>query len=108
MKHLKFYNWLLNEEQTLSLKKKSLYVQKIIQLNDALGLRFNLDSEDGIKTAGSTRLDTLKDVDKAIKGNTFYLGIEDPVKRTSIDVALTQTNAKISDLADVMVRLERK
>ena len=101
MKHLKFYNWLLNEEQ-------SLYVQKIIQLNDALGLRFNLDSEDGIKTAGSTRLDTLKDVDKAIKGNSFYLNIEDPVKRTSIDEILTQTNAKISDLVRGMVKLNNE
>ena len=102
MKHLNFYNWLLNEGD------QSLYKRKLQALNDALGLRFNLDSEDGIKTAGSTRLDTLKDVDKAIKGNSFYLDIKDPVKKTSIDVVLTQTNAKISDLADAMVRLENK
>ncbi len=101
MKHLKFYNWLLNEEQ-------SSYVQKIKQLNDALGLRFNLDSEDGIKTAGSTRLDTLKDVDKAIKGNSFYLDIKDPVKKTSIDEILTQTNAKISDLVRGMIKLNNE
>jgi hypothetical protein len=101
MKHLNFYEWLLNEEQ-------SSYVQKIIQLNDALGLRFNLDSEDGIKTAGSTRLDTLKNVDETIKSNSFYLNIKDPVKRTSIDEILAQTNAKISDLADAMVSLESK
>lgn len=102
MKHLNFYEWLLNEGDL------SLYKRKLQALNDALGLRFNLDSEDGIKTAGSTRLDTLQKVAETIKGNSFYLGIEDPVKRTSIDEILAQTNAKISDLADVMVRLESK
>ena len=83
--------------------------QKYVNFNQSLSLPEDTPSIfSRIKTAGSTRLDTLKDVDKAIKGNSFYLNIEDPVKRTSIDEILTQTNAKISDLADVMVRLESK
>ena len=66
MKHLNFYNWLLNEEQ-------SSYVQKIKQLKNALGLSVQVDDTDGIKAAGNIPLsDIEKDNIKNFKTNFFF------------------------------------
>jgi hypothetical protein len=106
MKHLKFYNWLLNEEQTS-------YVQKIKQLKNALGLSVQVDDEDGIKAAGNIPLDDIeKDNIKNFKTNYMYtdVGVEDNRKenQTAIDELLISPNKNVSDLANLMVGLESK
>ena len=106
MKHLKFYNWLLNEEQ-------SSYVQKIKQLKNALGLSVQVDDTDGIKAAGNIPLsDIEKDNIKNFKTNYMYtdVGVEDnrKEKQTAIDELLSYKNKNVSDLANLMVDLESK
>jgi redox-regulated HSP33 family molecular chaperone len=106
MKHLNFYNWLLNEEQTS-------YVQKIKQLKNALGLSVQVDDEDGIKAAGNIPLDDIeKDNIDNFKTNYMYtdVGVEDNRKenQTAIDELLSSPNKNVSDLANLMVGLENK
>ena len=102
MRKLNFYNWLLKEE-------KSPYIKKLQALNNALGLKFNLDDQDGIKSAGNVEISTLdKDVVNNFKKNTLYIDIKDEVKKTAIDDILTKPNAKISDLANLMAGFDKE
>jgi hypothetical protein len=106
MKHLNFYEWLLNEEQ-------SPYVQKIIQLKNALKLPVQVQDEkgntimDGIKAAGNI---PLSDIDQDnidfFKTNYMYtdVGEEDnrKEKKTAIDTLFSVENKNVSDLATLM------
>ena len=99
---LNFYKWLLQEE-------KSPYLQKLMALNNALGLKFNLSDEDGIKSAGNIQINTLeKDVIDNFKKNTMYMDIKDSAKKTAIDEVLSKPNSKISDLANLMAGFDKE
>lgn len=97
MSNLNFYKWLFQEE-------KSIYLQKLNALNNAFGLKFNLEDQDGIKSAGNVEISTLdKDIIDNFKFNTMYMDLKNPAKKTAIDELLTKPNAKISDLANIMI-----
>lgn len=106
MEHLKFYNWLLNEEE-------SAYVKKIKQLKNALGLPVQVEDEKGIIAAGNIILNDLeKENINNFKTNYMYtdVGVEENRKenQTAIDELLSSPNKKVSDLANLMVGLEKK
>lgn len=106
MKHLNFYEWLLNEEQTS-------YVQKIKQLKNALGLSVQVDDTDGIKAAGNIPLSDIEiDNIKNFKTNYMYTNVGEEDNReenkTAIDELFSLPNKNVSDLANLMVGLENK